>query len=279
MGVAQPGPVHDDRRHGGRHDDGDAADAALGAGAAAVERRRRRPGWSARSSRRRVCVPTSSACSSRSMRARAAASPRGWSGSWPARGASRRRSFISSVDARSDAVRGRGRPNAPKPSSSRAPKQATTPGSSGTTGRSGRNHHAGRETQRGGDRGRSQKGLRAAASLVANRSPLGDAFHEQITRSAAGFAGPFAIAIARGIDRQEAIGARLNILVPVTGTPVSRHGAELAIALAQASAGYGDCPPRGRWPEEASLMAATGRRGIGASEQRRCDHPRGCLAG
>jgi Kef-type K+ transport system membrane component KefB/nucleotide-binding universal stress UspA family protein len=75
--------------------------------------------------------------------------------------------------------------------------------------------------------------------LFIGREPAseGDTFHEQITRSAVGFAGPFAIAIARGIDRQEIRGTRLNILVPITGTPVSRQGAELAIALAQASQG------------------------------------------
>jgi Kef-type K+ transport system membrane component KefB/nucleotide-binding universal stress UspA family protein len=75
--------------------------------------------------------------------------------------------------------------------------------------------------------------------LFIGREPAseGDTFHEQITRSAVGFAGPFAIAIARGIDRQETVGTRLNILVPVTGTPISRQGAELAIALAQASQG------------------------------------------
>jgi Kef-type K+ transport system membrane component KefB/nucleotide-binding universal stress UspA family protein len=75
--------------------------------------------------------------------------------------------------------------------------------------------------------------------LFIGREPAseGDTFHEQITRSAAEFAGPFAIVIARGIDRRETVGTRLNILVPVTGTPVSRQGAELAIALAQASQG------------------------------------------
>ena len=75
--------------------------------------------------------------------------------------------------------------------------------------------------------------------LFIGREPAseGDTFHEQITHSAAEFGGPFAIAIARGIDRQEMLGTQLNILVPVTGTPVSRQGAELAIALAQASQG------------------------------------------
>ena len=75
--------------------------------------------------------------------------------------------------------------------------------------------------------------------LFIGREPAseGDTFHEQITRSAVEFAGPFAIAIARGIDRRETLGASLKILVPVTGTTASRHGAELAIALAQASRG------------------------------------------
>lgn len=75
--------------------------------------------------------------------------------------------------------------------------------------------------------------------LFIGREPAseGGAFHDQITRSAAEFPGPFAIAIARGIDRQEVGGTRLNILVPVRGTRVSRQGAELAIGLAQASRG------------------------------------------
>jgi Kef-type K+ transport system membrane component KefB/nucleotide-binding universal stress UspA family protein len=75
--------------------------------------------------------------------------------------------------------------------------------------------------------------------LFIGREPAseGDTFHEQITKSAVEFAGPFAIAIARGIDRQETLGAPLKILVPVTGTSVSRQGAELAIALARASQG------------------------------------------
>ena len=75
--------------------------------------------------------------------------------------------------------------------------------------------------------------------LFIGREPAseGDTFHEQITKSAVEFAGPFAIAIARGIDRQETLGAPLKILVPVTGTSVSRQRAELAIALARASQG------------------------------------------
>jgi nucleotide-binding universal stress UspA family protein len=75
--------------------------------------------------------------------------------------------------------------------------------------------------------------------LFVGREPAseGGAFHEQITDSAAEFSGPFAIAIARGIDRRDVTGTPLNILVAVTGTAVSRQGAEVAIALAQAAAG------------------------------------------
>jgi Kef-type K+ transport system membrane component KefB/nucleotide-binding universal stress UspA family protein len=66
----------------------------------------------------------------------------------------------------------------------------------------------------------------------------GSSFDTRITRTALSFEGPFAITIAR--ERHGARGvqpARLNILVPITGTSVSRDGAELAIALAQASQG------------------------------------------
>jgi nucleotide-binding universal stress UspA family protein len=90
-----------------------------------------------------------------------------------------------------------------------------------------------------GEEGIMAEAKKGYGLLFIGREPAseGDTFHEQITRSALGFAGPFAIAIARGIDREERAGARLDILVPVTGTAVSRQGAELAIALAQASHG------------------------------------------
>jgi Kef-type K+ transport system membrane component KefB/nucleotide-binding universal stress UspA family protein len=75
--------------------------------------------------------------------------------------------------------------------------------------------------------------------LVIGREPAaaGAAFDPQITRSAARFGGAFAIAIARGAHRREPLAAALNILVAVSGTRVSRQGAEVAIALAQASRG------------------------------------------
>jgi Kef-type K+ transport system membrane component KefB/nucleotide-binding universal stress UspA family protein len=95
--------------------------------------------------------------------------------------------------------------------------------------------------------------------LFIGREPAseGDRFTEQITRAAVSFGGPIAITIARGEHRngqnddsngketaQETTLATaaesettLSILVPVTGTPISRQGAELAIALAQGSRG------------------------------------------
>jgi nucleotide-binding universal stress UspA family protein len=76
--------------------------------------------------------------------------------------------------------------------------------------------------------------------LVVGREPVlaaGDGFHQQVAASALEFAGPFAVVIARGVERKPAVAAPLDILVPVIGTAASRHGAELAIALAQASRG------------------------------------------
>jgi nucleotide-binding universal stress UspA family protein len=65
---------------------------------------------------------------------------------------------------------------------------------------------------------------------------MGDAFAPQITHGVAGFPGAFAIAIERGRQRRPAAGP-LHVLVTVSGTSVSRVGAEVAIVLAQASRG------------------------------------------
>ena len=63
-----------------------------------------------------------------------------------------------------------------------------------------------------------------------------DGFAPEITRTVTGFPGAFAIAIARGRQRRPAA-APLHMLVTVSGTRASRQGAEVAIALAQASRG------------------------------------------
>ena len=65
----------------------------------------------------------------------------------------------------------------------------------------------------------------------------GDAFTAQITRTVAGFPESFAIAIARGPHRQQPTAGPLRVLVTVSGTSVSRRGAEVALVLAQATRG------------------------------------------
>jgi nucleotide-binding universal stress UspA family protein len=101
--------------------------------------------------------------------------------------------------------------------------------------------------------------------LVIGREPAaqGASLDAQITRSAVGFAGAFAIVVARGPHRPEMKDGPLNILVAVTGTRVSRHGAELAVALAQASRGAvtalhlaSQAPLAVRWRQRLGLALA-----------------------
>jgi K+:H+ antiporter len=81
--------------------------------------------------------------------------------------------------------------------------------------------------------------------LLIGREPAaaGGAFNAQITGDTAGFAGAFAIAIARGRHRERDAAARddplprLNVLVTVNGTRAASQGAEVAVALARASRG------------------------------------------
>ena len=84
----------------------------------------------------------------------------------------------------------------------------------------------------------SEEARKGYGLLFIGREPasVGNRFADQITRSAASFGGPIAITIARG-EHRESRNDPLNILVPVTGTPISRQGAELAVALAQGSRG------------------------------------------
>jgi len=60
-------------------------------------------------------------------------------------------------------------------------------------------------------------------------------FHDDITKLAAGFDSPLAVADARDVHRDEPLAGKLSILVPVNGTDVSRRAAEVAIVLARAS--------------------------------------------
>jgi Kef-type K+ transport system membrane component KefB/nucleotide-binding universal stress UspA family protein len=73
--------------------------------------------------------------------------------------------------------------------------------------------------------------------LIGLDEPVGatGAFHARVARAAAGFEGPIAVLVARGEHLRRPADAGLNILVPVTGTEISRHAAELAVTLARGS--------------------------------------------
>jgi len=75
--------------------------------------------------------------------------------------------------------------------------------------------------------------------LLIGREPTSgeSRFHRSVARSAAEFSGPFAVVLARSGHRSGRPRTPLNILVPVSGTSVSRRGAELAVALARGSRG------------------------------------------
>jgi ABC-type transport system substrate-binding protein len=61
------------------------------------------------------------------------------------------------------------------------------------------------------------------------------------------------------VDRQELIGTRLSILVPVTGTPVLPK-ARSSRSRWPRRRNAGDRTSRGRWPEKSSFTGASGRR-------------------
>ncbi|MCC6469581.1 MAG: cation:proton antiporter [Alphaproteobacteria bacterium] len=62
-----------------------------------------------------------------------------------------------------------------------------------------------------------------------------DRFHPRVDETAAKFEGPIAVVLARGSHAERPRTARLDILVPVTGTEASRRATELAVALSRAS--------------------------------------------
>ncbi len=94
------------------------------------------------------------------------------------------------------------------------------------------------EPQPGGDAIRTED-RKGYGLLLIGREPAarGPKFYREIAQSAAEFSGPFAVVLARREHRSGRLRAPLNILVPVSGTSVSRRGAELAVALAQGSRG------------------------------------------
>lgn len=64
-----------------------------------------------------------------------------------------------------------------------------------------------------------------------------DRFNRKIEDIAAEFAGPLAIVAAKGKHLKQPMPDALNILVPVSGSGISKRGAEVAVALAQAGSG------------------------------------------
>jgi nucleotide-binding universal stress UspA family protein len=74
--------------------------------------------------------------------------------------------------------------------------------------------------------------------LMIGRDPVrgtDGGFAEEVSRTAAAFTGPIAVALALGAHAEDASCANLNILAPITGSQVSRNGAEVALALARAT--------------------------------------------
>jgi Kef-type K+ transport system membrane component KefB/nucleotide-binding universal stress UspA family protein len=63
----------------------------------------------------------------------------------------------------------------------------------------------------------------------------GDGFDEKVTDLTAGFEGPLAIVVAKGSHLEPPATNDFKILVPVSGSGVSRRGAEIAVALARLS--------------------------------------------
>jgi Kef-type K+ transport system membrane component KefB/nucleotide-binding universal stress UspA family protein len=64
-----------------------------------------------------------------------------------------------------------------------------------------------------------------------------DRFDRRIEDIAATFEGPLAIVAAKGKHLKQPMPDALNILVPVSGSGISKRGAEVAVALAQAGSG------------------------------------------
>jgi Kef-type K+ transport system membrane component KefB/nucleotide-binding universal stress UspA family protein len=66
------------------------------------------------------------------------------------------------------------------------------------------------------------------------KSPKGG-FDNRLSEIAGGFEGSLAIVIARGAIAEDPLGKSMEVLVPITGSGVSRNGAEVALAIAKAA--------------------------------------------
>jgi Kef-type K+ transport system membrane component KefB/nucleotide-binding universal stress UspA family protein len=77
----------------------------------------------------------------------------------------------------------------------------------------------------------AEKGYDLLFVGIENARKKSGGFHEDLTRIASAFEGPLAVAIARNVHLKRPQACPLNILVPITGTDVSRRAAEIAIAI------------------------------------------------
>jgi nucleotide-binding universal stress UspA family protein len=102
--------------------------------------------------------------------------------------------------------------------------------------------------------------------MVIGIEPIGEegSFDDKLALIAGEFDGPLAVTAARGRHRRAGVRRRgVDILVPVTGTAYSRHGAEVALALARADNGtvtalYVAPPAAQRWHRRFGASWATG---------------------
>jgi nucleotide-binding universal stress UspA family protein len=81
----------------------------------------------------------------------------------------------------------------------------------------------------------ARKGYDLMVTGIEKSAAARGVFHPDLARLTKGFEGPLAIVIARGPHLEQATKSEFRILVPITGTDVSRRAAEVAVALARAN--------------------------------------------
>ena len=231
-GSLEPEPLHDDRRHGGRDHDGDAADPALGARALADARGRagaaRAGGVRGGGLRPQPRAPT----------CRRGREPQEPVRRAPGRAARRiarhagHRPRPRPARAEPNSIRRRGRMAASLRELARAFEADTRKTVPAEVKVLTRVPEAPPEEAVASE---ARKGYGLLVVGVERAVGPEGGFHEDVARMASGFQGPLAVAVARGLHADGALDADLRILIPITGTEVSRRGAEVGLALARAA--------------------------------------------
>lgn len=109
----------------------------------------------------------------------------------------------------------------------------------------------------------AKKGYGLLAIGVKNVMIADQGFHDRVQRVSAGFEGPLMIVRGRGLHLEDPINSALRIVLPVTGTEVSRRAAEVAVALAKTNR----VPITAVHASSAIDRKTRGRRGRGASKR------------